>query len=80
MHVFLQNMPAARTVAMRDDGGLKSVALAKFTMSTGYANPTKSARSAKSTESTTAAEFVEYAVSTRRTVLTISTMRHRLTE
>ena len=73
-------MPAARTVTKQGDGGLKSVALAKLTMLTGYANPTKSARSAKSTESTTAAEFVEYAVSARWTVLTISTMRHRLTE
>jgi len=73
-------MPAARTVTMQGGGGLKSVALAKLTMFTGYANPTKSARSAKSTEPTTAAEFVEYAVSTRWTVLTIPTMRHRLTE
>ena len=46
-------MPATRTVAMRDDGGLESVALTELTMSTGYTNATKSTLPAKSTEPTT---------------------------
>jgi len=73
-------MPAARTVPMRNDGGLESVALTELTMSTGYTNPTKSTRPAYSTEPTPAAEFVEHAVSAWRTVFTVPTMWHRLTD